>query len=214
MIEYFLKYYDKILTLLLEHISLVFISVFIALLIAIPISMIVLRSKTLSLVVVSLFSVIYSIPSLAMFALLIPLIGIGKQTAIFVLVLYNQYILLRNIIIGFNSIDPAIIEAASGIGLSYFQLFYKIKLPLAMPVLIGGIRISIISTIGIATIAAVISAGGLGVILFEGLRTNNMIKIFWGTIIATVFAFISNQVLVLLERKARRKAQGGARLEK
>lgn len=208
MIEYIVKYHDKMLVLLLEHISLVVVSVFIALLIAIPLSLLVLKSRILSLSMVSIFSVIYSIPSLAMFALLIPIIGIGKKTAIFVLVLYNQYILLRNIIAAFDSIDSGVIEAGSGMGLGYTQLFFKIKLPLAMPILLGGIRISIVTTIGIATIASVISAGGLGVILFDGLRTNNITKILWGTIMASLLAYMANQVISLLEKKATRKAEG------
>lgn len=209
MIEYFSKYYDKMFGLLLEHIVLVLTSVSIALLIAVPLSLLVLRSRTLSLILVSMFSVIYSIPSLAMFALLIPVIGIGKKTAIFVLVLYNQYILIRNIIAAFDSIDPGVIEAGSGMGLSYMQLFIKIKLPLALPVLLGGLRISLVTTIGIATLASVISAGGLGVILFDGLRTNNLSKILWGTIFAGSLAFLVNQGISFLERKASLRAKGG-----
>lgn len=208
MLEYFLKYYDRLFVLLLEHIGVVLTSVFIALLIAIPISFIALKSKTLSLLLVSIFSVVYSIPSLAMFALLIPILGIGKKTAVIVLVLYNQYVLLRNIIAAFNTIDISVIEAGSGIGLNYLELFLKIKLPLALPVILGGIRIAIVNTIGIATIASVISAGGLGVILFDGLRTGNMSKIFLGTIIASLLAFIANQSLSFLEKKASNKAKG------
>ena len=209
MIEYFSKYYDKLFGLLLEHIVLVLTSVSIALLIAVPLSLLVLRSKTLSLILISLFSVVYSIPSLAMFALLIPVIGIGKKTAIFVLVLYNQYILIRNIIAAFDSIDEGVIEAGSGMGLSTVQLFTKIQLPLALPVLLGGLRISLVTTIGIATLASVISAGGLGVILFDGLRTNNLSKILWGTIFAGSLAFIVNQGISVLEKKATKKATGG-----
>lgn len=209
MIEYFSKYYDKLFGLLLEHIVLVLTSVSIALLIAVPLSLLVLRSKTLSLILVSLFSVVYSIPSLAMFALLIPVIGIGKKTAIFVLVLYNQYILIRNIIAAFDSIDEGVIEAGSGMGLSSTQLFIKIKLPLALPILLGGLRISLVTTIGIATLASVIGAGGLGVILFDGLRTNNLFKLIWGTIFAGALAFIVNQVVGVLEKKATENAKGG-----
>lgn len=208
MIEYLFKYYDKMLILLVEHLLLVITSVSIALLIAIPLSLLVLKSRTLSLSTVSVFSVIYSIPSLAMFALLIPVIGIGKKTAIFVLVLYNQYILLRNIIAAFDSIDHGVIEAGSGMGLSYSQLFFKIRLPLAMPIILAGLRISIVNTIGIAILASVISAGGLGVILFDGLRTNNISKILWGTILASLLAYIANQGISLLERKALNKAKG------
>lgn len=209
MLDYFIKYYDKLFTLLLEHIYLVVVSVSIALLIAVPLSLLVLKSRTLSLTLMAMFSVIYSIPSLAMFALLIPLIGIGKKTAILVLVLYNQYILIRNIIAAFDSIDEGVIEAGSGMGLSYMQLFLKVKLPLALPVLFGGLRISLVTTIGIATLASVISAGGLGVILFDGLRTNNLSKILWGTIFSGSLAALVNQTVGNLEKKASIRARGG-----
>ena len=155
-----------------------------------------------------MFSVIYSIPSLALFALLIPVLGLGEGTAIFVLVIYNQYILVRNILAAFQSIDPSIIEAGKGMGLNSYQLFLKIQMPLALPIILGGIRIAIVTTIGIATIAAVINAGGLGVILFDGLRMNYLPKILWGTIMSAGLALVANQILLYLERLASLKANG------
>lgn len=208
MLKYLFKYYDKMLALLLEHIYIVSLSILISLLIAIPIALFILRSKILSTAVLSLFGVIYSIPSLALFALLIPLLGLGKNTAIIVLVAYNQYILVRNILAGFQSIDSQIIEAGKGMGLGTVQLFLKIQLPLALPIVLGGIRITAVSTIGIATIAAVINAGGLGVILFDGLRMNYLPKILWGTIMASGLAFLVNQSLLTLEKRYSLKARG------
>nr|WP_051624091.1 ABC transporter permease [Clostridium akagii] len=196
------------LTLLSQHIYLVAVSIGISLVIAIPIVLIIFRSKILSAIVLALFGVLYSIPSLAMFAFLIPVLGLGEQTAIVVLIIYNQYILVRNILVAFQSIDPSIIEAAKGMGLNPVQLFTNIQIPLALPIILGGTRIAVVSTIGVATIAAVVNAGGLGVMLFDGLRMNYLTKILWGTIMAAGLALITNQVLLLLEKIASKKARG------
>ncbi|MBC8062403.1 MAG: ABC transporter permease [Clostridiaceae bacterium] len=208
MIEYLLKYHDKMLILLLQHLQIVSLSIIISFGIAIPVSLLILRSKVLSMIVLSSLGVIYSIPSLALFALLIPVLGLGRETAIFVLVIYNQYILVRNILAAFQSIDPFIVEAGKGMGLNSSQLFLKIQIPLALPIILGGIRIATITTIGVATIAAVINAGGLGVILFDGLRMNYLPKILWGTIMSAGLALGANQILLYLEKLASFKANG------
>jgi len=211
MIKYLFENYDKMLNLMLQHLEIVSISVSISLVIAIPVSILILRSKVLSVVVISFLGVIYSVPSLAFFALLIPILGLGRGTAIFVLVIYNQYILVRNINAAFESIDPAIIEAGKGMGFNTIQLFLKIQLPLALPIILGGVRIATVTTIGIATIASVINAGGLGVILFDGLRMNYLPKILWGTIMSTSLAMGANQILLCLEKSARFMANGSTK---
>ena len=176
---------------------------------SILISSAIMRSKGISQITVSILGMLYSIPSLAFFALFIPFFGLGAQTAIVVLVIYNQFILVRNILTGFDSVDVAIIEAASGMGMSTLQSFWKIRLPLASPVIIAGLRIAIVSTIGIATIASTINAGGLGTILFDGLRTHNTDKLLWGTILASLLAITASVLLSLMEKKTTRIAEGG-----
>jgi osmoprotectant transport system permease protein len=184
------------------------LSIAIALVIAIPLVIIVMHSKILQAIVLSLFGVLYSIPSIAMFAFFIPFLGLGQTTAIVVLVIYNQYILVRNILAAFNAIEPSVIEAAKGMGLNPFQLFLKIEFPLALPIILGGTRIAVISTIGIATIASIVNAGGLGIILFEGLRMNYLTEILWGTILSAGLALVANQILLFFEKIALKKAKG------
>jgi osmoprotectant transport system permease protein len=140
-----------------------------------------------------------------LFALLIPLLGIGAKTAVVVLVLYNQFLLIRNFLAGLNSVDPIISEAALGMGLSYMQIMRYIKIPLAFPAIMAGVRIAVVSTIGIATIAAVINAGGIGVILFDGLRTLNSVKILWGAVLCGTLSVGAHVILSLAEKWARRK---------
>lgn len=208
MIEFLLKYPQKVYEPLLQHLQITTITLFISFLIAVPIALLVLRSRILSQISVSVFGIIYSIPSLALFALLIPSFGLGLNTAIFVLVLYNQYILVRSILAGFRSVDPAVIESAVGMGMSDIQLFLRIRLPLASPIILAGVKIASVSTIGIATIAATINAGGLGTLLFDGLRTQNNVKILWGAILASGLAIAANTLLGMLEKRSRRMTKG------
>jgi ABC-type proline/glycine betaine transport system permease subunit len=142
--------------------------------------------------------------------MMIPLTGLGKTTAILVLTVYNQYLLLNNFISGLNEVDQCIVDAATGMGMTKMQILFKIRLPLSIKALFAGIRLAVVSTIGIATIAASINAGGLGAILFDGLRTMNVNKILWGSILAAGLAIAANALLSFSERKfSTMKKEGG-----
>lgn len=208
MTVYLWKHYDQMLFLFAEHLYLVVLSVAVSLLLAVPAGVFIARSKRLSAVVLSFWGVMYTIPSLAMFSFLLPAFGLGKITAIIVLAIYNQYILVRSTVEGLQSIDSSILDAGYGMGLGHRHMFMKIQIPLALPVLLSGIRIATVSTIGIAAVAAIIHAGGLGVLLFDGLRMNYMPKIVWGAVFASLLAYLANQLLLRMENKARRKARG------
>lgn len=147
------------------------------------------------------FSVLYSVPSLALFALLIPVTGLGKTTAEIVLIAYNQYLLLRNFISGLYQVDPAVIEAAEGMGMRRLQVLWKVRLPLSKKAFFTGIQLAVVSTIGIATIAAMINAGGLGTILFDGLRTLNIYKIIAGSVLSAGLALVINGVFKAVEKR-------------
>lgn len=207
MITYFIKHYDLLLTAFLEHLWIVFVTLLISLVIAAVLSYVLLNSEKLTNVFVQIFGAIYSIPSLALFAMLIPLCGLGNDTAIIVLCVYNQYLLLRNIMTGMQNVDKSYLEAGTGMGMSRWQLVTKVQVPLAMPSIVAGIRLSIISTTGIATIAATINAGGLGTILLSGLRTMNVYKIIWGTILSVIIALAADLILKWVEAKTGRKGR-------
>ncbi|HSN65997.1 MAG TPA: ABC transporter permease, partial [Fusibacter sp.] len=153
MIEYLIKYGDKLGTALIEHLVLVSITLIISLFMAAVLTLLAMRSRLISKLLVYSFSVVYSVPSLALFAILIPVTGLGKVTAIVVLVLYNQYLLLRNFIAGLNDVDASIIESAMGMGMTDTQILMKIRIPLSKRAIFTGIHLAIVSTIGIATIA-------------------------------------------------------------
>ena len=201
MINYFVRYHDRLLTALVQHLQLVGISVTFSLLLALVLTVLCMRSKVVSKLLINFFSMLYSVPSLAMFAMLIPLTGLGRNTAIIALVMYNQYILLRNFVTGLNEVDPTMVDAATGMGMTKTQVLVKVRLPLAKKALFAGVRLSVVSTIGIATIAALINAGGLGRILFDGLRTMDITKILWGSILSAGLALGVSALLSLAERK-------------
>jgi osmoprotectant transport system permease protein len=206
--EYGVKHYDKLFGYLLEHLQMCAIAMIISLIIAIPLSILLLKRKNLSKLIISLLGACYAIPSMAFFAILMPIFGLGKTGAIVVLTVYSQFILTRNILAGFEGIDTRLLESANGMGMSTLQSFFKIQLPLALPVIIGGIRIATVATIGSAVIAQTINAGGIGVLLFEGLRTLNTVKMLWGTILAAALALICNYLLENLERYTLKISRG------
>ncbi len=201
MIEYLRKHPEKVLGALTEHIELVLITLVISLVIACLLTLLAMRSERVSDALNNLFSVLYSVPSLALFALLIPVTGLGRTTAVIVLTLYNQYILLRSFTAGLRDVDPAVCEAAKGIGMTDMQILTKIRVPLARRAIFAGIRLAVVSTIGIGTIAASINAGGLGTLLFEGLRTINTPKILWGSVLSALLAVSINRLLKMVEER-------------
>ena len=208
MIQYFLKHADQLGDAFAEHLGIVFITLLISVLLASVLSYWLLRSEKATNLVIQIFSAVYSIPSLALFALLIPVLGLGNATAIPVLVAYNQYLLIRNIMTGMQNVDKSLLEAGTGMGMSHWQLVTRVQVPLAMPSIIAGLRLAIISTTGIATIAATINAGGLGRILLSGLRTMNVYKIAWGTILSVIIALAADLGLRALEKRTQIRTLG------
>lgn len=202
MIDYALNHPDKLWNPLLKHVELLVVVMLISVLLAALLTIVAMTSNLLSNILVQMFSVIYSIPSLALFALLIPITGLGKGTAIVVLIIYNQYVLLRNFIAGLHEVEPSVLEAATGIGMSRMQVLFQIRLPLSKKALFTGLRLAAVSTIGMATIAAFINAGGLGSLLFDGLRTLNADKLLWGSLLSAGLAIGTNSLLIQMEKRS------------
>lgn len=198
--RYIINNPNVLLQLTWQQIGITLISLGIALIIALPLGVLIARFERLRGPVLGVLSVIYTIPSLALLVLLLPFTGLGAQTAIIALVAYAQIVLVRNTLLGLTSIDPAISEAARGMGMSNWQRLMRVELPLALPLIIAGVRIATLSIIGIGTIAAFISAGGLGTLLFQGVQTGQSNKIVAGSFAVALLAFIANQLLRAVER--------------
>ncbi|KAB8145249.1 ABC transporter permease [Chloroflexia bacterium SDU3-3] len=176
------------------------VSLGIALAIALPLGVALARTPSLRGPVLGVLSVIYTIPSLAMLVLLLPLTRLGPQTAIVALVAYAQIVLVRNTLLGLTSIDPAVLEAARGMGMTPWQRLWRVELPLALPLIVAGVRIATLSIIGIGTIAAMINAGGLGTLLFQGVASGQRAKIVAGSLAVGALALLANLLLRGVER--------------
>ena len=187
-----------------EHVVLVAVSLAIALAIALPLGVVVARRPRVGAAVMSALGAIYTIPSLALLAILVVLLGLGETTAIVALVAYAQMILVRNIAAGLRGVSPAALDAADGLGFTPRQRLLRVELPLALPTILGGVRIAAVALIAIATVAAWIDAGGLGTLVFEGLHQNNPDKIVAGSLAAIVLAVAADLALRALERAAAR----------
>ncbi len=191
-----------------EHLEMTLIALAIALVIALPLGVMITRFRRWEGPVMALLGLLYTIPSLALLVLLIPWVGLGLDNAVIVLVIYAQVILVRNIVAGINGVEPAIVEAARGMGMSGWQRLLRIELPLALPVVLAGVRIATVTIIGIGAVAALINAGGIGRLLFDGVSTSNPQKVVAGSIAAAALASLANLLLRFLERRAQRAIYG------
>jgi osmoprotectant transport system permease protein len=190
----------------LEHLELVLLSMLIAVAIAIPLGILIVQRTALRTVSLAIASVFQTIPSLALFGFLIPIPfigGIGKRTAVVALVLYALLPILRNTYVGLTGIDPAVLEAATAMGMTPGQVMLRVRLPLALSVILAGIRTATVITIGVATIAAAIGAGGLGTFIFRGVAMVSDAVILAGAIPAALLALLADGLLALLERRLR-----------
>ncbi|MBM7655426.1 ABC transporter permease/substrate-binding protein [Neobacillus cucumis] len=191
---------------LIQHIEISFIALFFALLIAIPLGIFITRNKKAAEMIIGITAVFQTIPSLALLGLLIPLVGIGTIPSIIALVIYALLPILRNIYTGIKEVDPNLIEAAKGLGMNNRRLLFKVELPLAMPVIMAGIRTAMVLIIGTATIASLIGAGGLGDLITVGISRNDSSLILLGAIPAAILALFFDFLLRQFERLSFKKS--------
>ncbi len=202
--RYIAAHPDIVLAALGQHIWLSFAALVVALAFAIPVGVLAARSKLARMPIFALLGAIYTIPSLALFALLIPALGLGFTTALVALAAYAQMILVRNIAAGINGVDPAAREAARGMGMDGWQVFWNVERPLAMPVALGGVRIAAVSIIGIANVAAWIDAGGLGTLVLGGIQADYPDKAVAGALVSAALAMTVDFLLRRTEAAYRR----------
>jgi osmoprotectant transport system permease protein len=195
---------SELASLTLEHIELVLVAVLVAAALSIPTGILLTRRTGMRRWVLAVANVLQTIPSLALFGFLIPVPiigGIGKRTAIVALVLYALLPMMRNTLTGILGVDAAVRESAVAMGMTGRQILWQVELPLAMRTILAGVRIATVTTIGTATIAAAIGAGGLGVFIFRGISTVDSAQILAGAIPAALMALLADEGLGWLERK-------------
>jgi osmoprotectant transport system permease protein len=203
---FFLEHRSEILEATLAHLLLVITAMAFAIAIGLPLGLLIVHRPTLRNISLGVASVFQTIPSLALFGFLIPIPfigGIGRRTAIVALVLYALLPILRNTYVGLTGIDPAVLESAEAMGMTEAQIVWRVRFPLALPVILAGIRTATILTIGIATIAAAIGAGGLGTFIFRGVAMVSDAVILAGAIPAALLAILADILLSWIERRLR-----------
>ncbi|KRG09169.1 ABC transporter permease/substrate-binding protein [Staphylococcus sp. NAM3COL9] len=195
----------QLLTTIFEHMQISFIALLIATLIGVPLGILLTKTRKLSEVVMNIAAILQTIPSLALLGLMIPLFGIGKVPAVIALVVYALLPILRNTYTGINEVDASLIEAAKGIGMKPGRRLSKVELPIAMPVIMAGIRTAMVLIIGTATLAALIGAGGLGDIILLGIDRNDTSLILIGAIPAALLAILFDLALRFMQKMSYKK---------
>ncbi len=210
--DYLLSHPQEVGKLLMQHVQMTGLALVMAVLVAVPLALLICRFRWLWVPVLGTLGVLYTIPSLALIIFLVPFFGLNGRSVIVAMVLYSQVILVRNLTVGLFNIDPAVLEAARGMGMSHWQRWWWVQVPLVMPVFLAGVRIAAIVAIAIATIGAKFNAGGLGKLLFDGIQTNRLDKLWAGSLTVAALALLANTLLLWLEKRSTLKT-GKATLE-
>ncbi len=196
--------WPELLVLIRQHIVLVFVSILLAIVIGVPTGVLLTRYRSLRSPIIGIANILQTIPSLALFGFLIPLPfigGIGERTALVALVLYSLLPIIRNTVTGIMNVEPSVREAAVAMGMTDSQVLKQVELPLAMGVIVTGVRVATVIAVGVTTIAAAVGAGGLGVYIFRGLRQYDNNLLLAGALAAALLALIADYLLGLVEQR-------------
>jgi len=205
ILDFIQKNTDMCWSLTLEHIGIVALSVFLATLIAVPTGVAITRNEQIAKKIINGANILMTIPSIALFGLMLPILslfghGLGKVPAVIALVVYSQLPIIRNTYVGIKNVPPELVDAGRGLGMNGWTRLKEIEIPLAIPVIIAGLRTAAVMNIGIAAIAAYIGAGGLGVFIQQGIARVYEEMIMTGAIMVALLAIIVDTGMALLER--------------
>lgn len=198
--------WSVILRLAVEHISIVAVAVGLAILTGLPIGIAITQNKRVADAVLYVASIIVTIPSIALFGLMIPILsmigqGIGWLPAVIAILLYSQLPIVRNTYTAITNVDPALREAAKGMGMTSFQRLWQVEIPIAVPVIMAGVRTAVVMNIGVAAIAAYIGAGGLGVLISRGISQTDSRQLIAGAIAVSLLAIVADWALLQLQKR-------------
>jgi osmoprotectant transport system permease protein len=203
--RWFLDNWDQVLTGLYEHVIIAAASLFIAFAISLVVGIPAARSDRMFRWSIALSGFLYTVPTLAFLALLIPVVGLGRANAIICMVAFSLMILIRNIATGIREVPPDVVDAARGMGMTSTEILTRVELPLASPVIVAGLRIAAVTVISVAVVAAYVNAGGLGTLIFNGISSDHAPKIWAGALTACLLAVVTDISLAGLERVLRRR---------
>lgn len=196
---------DKLLLQIIQHLGLTFVSLLLAIIVGVPLGIFIARKKLFANPVLGTAGILQTIPSIALLGFMIPAFGIGATPAIVALLIYALLPIIRNTYTGITGVDASVVEAAQAMGMNKKQLLFKVELPLAMPVIIAGIRTAAVINVGVATLASFVAAGGLGEFIFGGISLNNTNMILAGAIPAALLAIILDQLIAVLQKSGYRR---------
>ena len=198
--EYLSTRADLIVSATLQHIALTATSVALGLLLALPLGVVAFRFRRIGALVLGTSTALYTIPSLAMFSLLLPVTGLSATTVVVGLVLYSLTILVRNVVAGLTAVPADVVEAATGTGHGPVGLLLRVQLPLALPTVLAGVRVATVSTIALVTVGAILGNGGLGNLIYSGLRTQFQSEVLTATVLVVALAVVADLLLLGVQR--------------
>ena len=198
--QYWSDYRPELTDATVQHLWITVVSVLVGLVAAVPLALLARRSSTVESIVVGGTTIIYTIPSLALFSLLLPFTGLSPTTVIIGLALYSLTILVRNVLAGLRAVPDEVVEAARGMGYSRTRLLTRVELPLALPIIMAGLRVAAVSTVALATIGAIVSYGGLGNLLLQAVGNQFKAQIFAASLLCILLAVALDLVLVGAQR--------------
>ena len=198
--QFITEQHEKLLTQITQHLALTFLSLLLAIIVGVPLGILIARKRKLSSPVLGFAGILQTIPSIALLGFMIPAFGIGATPAIVALLIYALLPIIRNTFTGITGVNQAVIESAKAMGMTRKQLLFKVELPLAMPVIIAGVRTAAVINVGVATLASFVAAGGLGEFIFGGISLNNTNMILAGAIPAALLAIILDQTIAVLQK--------------
>jgi osmoprotectant transport system permease protein len=191
---------DTILAATGEHVVLTVVSVALGLLLALPLGVLAFRVPRLRGLVLGTSTAVYTIPSLAMFSLLLPFTGLSATTVVVGLVLYSLTVLVRNVLAGLQGVPADVVESATGTGYGPVSLLLRVQLPLALPTVLAGLRVATVSTVALVTVGSILGHGGLGDLIYAGLRTQFQAEVLTATVLVVALAVLADLLLVGVQR--------------
>ena len=203
--SWFLRNWPDVALALWQHIAISLTALTIAFALSLAIGIVAARREKLYGAVMTISGVLYTIPTLAFLAFLIPVVGLGRTNAIITMVAFSMMILIRSVVSGIREVPADVIDAARGMGMNPGQIMRRIELPLALPVIVAGLRVSAVTLISVTVVAAYVNAGGLGTLIFNGIASDHAAKIWAGALTVCALAIAVDLLLALTERKLRRQ---------
>ena len=203
--NWFLRNWTTVAQALWEHIAISLTALTIAFALSLARGIVAARRKRLYSAVMTLSGILYTIPTLAFLAFLIPVVGLGRTNAIITMVAFSLMILIRSVATGIREVPADVIDAARGMGMSNAQIMRRIELPLALPLIVAGLRVSAVTVISVTVVAAYVNAGGLGTLIFNGIASDHPAKIWAGALMVCLLSVVVDLALALTERRLKRQ---------